>query len=225
MSYPTAVFFNQVAEEGFYPEVNPARRQLGINLAGDMLDTRFNGTDGQALDFAGFMDLFVGLITEVMEANDDLDVVLYPHIFRDYPAISAFLDKMPDKLTRERIRVAPYVQGEAGRVAIFGSYGQCDLVIGNRFHTNVCCIGMGVPTIGLMNYPKIGLLYEELGMPERCVDIRRVNFVGELRDLLNDGLKNGPSITESYESLCRTLSEQLDRFHGDIHQWLVRKFR
>ena len=41
-----------------------------------------------------------------------------------------------------------------------------------RFHANVCPIGLGTPTIGLVNYPQVKLLYEELNLENRFVDVR-----------------------------------------------------
>ena len=64
----------------------------------------------------------------------------------------------------------------AGLASFLQSYRGFDLVLGMRFHANVCPIGMGVPTRGLLSYPQLDYLYDELGMKDRLIDVRKSGF-------------------------------------------------
>lgn len=222
---PDGGFFNQVNSVPCF-EIPSGKTVIGINVAGDMIDSRFNQSNSfyksnraRSIGYDEFMQSFVEAIRQLMERDEDIHVVLYAHIFRDFPPIFDFLNTMPDKLTRERISVAPYVQGEAGRLAIFSSYQQCSLIIGNRFHTNVCGIGMRIPTIGLLNYPKIGYLYKELDLLERVVDVTQEGFDHKLLELIESTLASKESIVEQYESKNLQLEEQLNVFQRKMKEW------
>ena len=54
-------------------------------------------------------------------------------------------------------------------------YKDAKLVLANRFHANVCSIGMQIPTVGLVNYRQIKKLYEEL-KSKNYVDISQQDF-------------------------------------------------
>ena len=50
------------------------------------------------------------------------------------------------------------------------------MALSMRFHANVCPIGMHIPTLGLMNYPQIRNLYDEIDQSQRSIDVRRPGF-------------------------------------------------
>ena len=79
---------------------------------------------------------------------------------------------MPDKIRRENVAVAPYLVGEKGSDYIFNIYKQCDLVLGMRFHANVCSFASKTNVIGLVNYRQIEMLYNELDLENDMVDVR-----------------------------------------------------
>ena len=83
-----------------------------------------------------------------------------------------------------------------------------DLVLGMRFHANVCPIGIGTPTIGLVNYPPSKLLYEELNLENRFVDVRQKGFKEKIIENTKIDLANDASIKIKYKKIKEDLNIQ-----------------
>ena len=99
---------------------------------------------------------------------------------------------------------------------IFDLYRKCDVVLGMRFHANVCPIGLGVPTIGLVTHPQVENLYREVGMPERAVRADADDLAGRLREMIEDAFVNRRNITARYNALRARLEKEMIRFHCKI---------
>jgi len=174
----TAAHIPTMPDGGFF--ANPAgcsrldgeSGRIGINIAGDMLERRFN----RGLDTEGFLRELADACLALMDAQPGLSIDFMPHIWRDIACIAQLLPMIPDPYLRRRIAVGRLEPGETGLEGFLRRYGGFDLVMGMRFHANVCPIGMGVPCRGLLNYPQVEHLYGELGMSNRLIDVRNVNF-------------------------------------------------
>lgn len=220
---PDGGFFTEV-NDYFHPQLRPGRRYLGINLAGDMLELRFK-RDGNRdrqnhIDYETFLKLFAKLVQQHLDEAPDLAVVLVPHIFRDLAIIYDFLNQVDDSYRRQRITVAPYLNGEGSQEYIFDLYRKCTLIMGMRFHTSVCGLGLNVPTIGLVAYPKIADLYRELNIPKRAVPVNEKGFEQNLDLLLRDTLKNTAEIKKEYSLIKSQLLAEANKFHGIVDEWL-----
>jgi polysaccharide pyruvyl transferase WcaK-like protein len=218
---PDGGFFTKVEEQS-HPELSSQGKTLVINLAGDMLDKRFPCAEEGFISFDDFLEQFAAYIESLLRMREDLSIVLAPHIHRDLQILAALLEKMDDRLCRTRITVAPFLTGPASQSYIFDLYRRADLVMGNRFHANVCSIGLGVPSIGLANYPKIAAMYEELAMPERAVTINRTGFVEQLDALVWESLNNPFTVKTRYAQINSQLTFEIDMFQTYMRHWLER---
>jgi polysaccharide pyruvyl transferase WcaK-like protein len=97
---------------------------------------------------------------------------------------------IPDPYLRRRVAVGRLDPSEKGLANFLQSYRSFDLVLGMRFHANVCPIGMGVPSRGLLNYPQIGHLYDELELQDRLIDVREPGFSKYLVEAVLTDLSN-----------------------------------
>jgi len=145
---------------------------IGINIAGDMLERRFD----RALSPEGFLRELGDACRELMDARPELRIDLIPHIWRDCALIAQLLPMIPDPYLRRRVAVGRLEPGEAGLAGFLQTYRGFDLVLGMRFHASVCPIGMGVPARGLLNYPQVERLYEDIDMQDRLVDVREAGY-------------------------------------------------
>ncbi|MCB9610252.1 MAG: polysaccharide pyruvyl transferase family protein [Polyangiaceae bacterium] len=200
------------------PEILPETRTVGVNIAGDMLDQRFPG--GRRLDYDAFIPAFAKVCSDLLDEYDDIQLVFFPHIYRDLRVTHDVLAALPDWHVRRRASVAPYLHGDRGADRVFAIYRDCAVVMGNRFHANVCPIGLNVPTVGLLNYPQVGHLYRELGLEDRLVDIREPRFSSSLPTLVGDALLHRERVVERYQQVNRVLHDQLVAFHSTVGQWL-----
>ncbi|WP_186392281.1 MULTISPECIES: polysaccharide pyruvyl transferase family protein [unclassified Pannonibacter] len=145
---------------------------IGINIAGDMLERRFE----EKAAAERFLPALARSVENILEGHSGLRIVLFPHIWRDVQLISGLLPHIKDPYLRRRIRIAALDPTAAGLPEFLQEYSRCQLILGMRFHANVCPIGMGVPAVGLYNYPQIELLYGELGLADRIIDVRKEGF-------------------------------------------------
>ena len=173
-----ATLIRVMPDGGFFADSASCRppqsdsRRIGINIAGDMLERRFD----RGLSTEGFLRELADACRELMDSKPDLYIDLMPHIWRDSALIAQFLPMIPDPYLRRRVAVGRLEPSEAGLAGFLQSYRGFDLVLGMRFHANVCPIGMGVPARGLLNYPQVERLYEEIDMQDRLVDVREAGF-------------------------------------------------
>jgi hypothetical protein len=191
---------------------------VGINLACDMEEIRFGklgGTDGY-MEFCKEMSKSIDAIL----SDGDVAAVIFPHIYSDLRIITDVVYGLSDRLRRTKIAVAPYSVGPNGANRIFGGYAQCDLVLGMRFHANVCPIGMGKPTIGLNSYPQIKYLYEELEYPDGCIDVSRAGFVGPLTSRVKEVIQSPTLLTSEIDAIAAKVRRKRQLFEPILSEWL-----
>lgn len=212
---PDGGFFASSQSTGTDADITHARR-IGVNIAGDMLDHRFN----VAGSHHGFLVGLAKTFSVLMDTHEDLDIELAPHIWRDVVLISELLPLIQDHYLRRRISIAPLTPVNSGLNDFLQRYARYDLVLGMRFHANVCPIGMGVPTIGLLNYPQVALLYKELGMEDRLLDVRLPDFAPALQDFALKDIDNLFQIRTRYRTVVDQIHRQGSEVMKDFNAWL-----
>tara|TARA_B110001450_G_scaffold218812_1_gene213477 strand:- start:23614 stop:24762 length:1149 start_codon:yes stop_codon:yes gene_type:complete len=217
-SVPDAGFFVDFEEIGAR-YLRPSTKRVGINLATDMADIRFgkfggkDGCDNFCDEFAKMLDLI---------ADEDLNIhyIFFPHIYGDLEIIANVISRLGDRLRRTRVTVAPYLSGNEGSKHIFGLYRQCQLVLGMRFHSSVCAMGMGVPVIGLCNFPQIEYLYEELNYTSGCVSVRGHGFSEELIRKILETISYDNQSSEC-DRITTDVLKSRDFFEPVLSTWLI----
>lgn len=198
----------------FSPNKQPT---IGINIAGDMLSRRF-GADPEAIE--KFFSEFVKFIDLVAAAYPELRFRFFPHIFRDVHPIAEILERLSDPVRRRRVEVAPLLVGRDSVLPFLQQYAECSLVLGNRFHANVCPVGLGVPTLGLVNYPQVQFLYEELDITDRWVDVRAAQVGESLYQQVSASLSDLPELGELYRRISRSIFQAGDQAYATLSNWL-----
>lgn len=216
---PDGGHFTEVPD-AVHPEIENGAINIGMNLAGDMLDVRFPMDKEDSIEADRFLTDLGQMFNDLFDQNDNIRLVLYPHIYKDLEIISKFTYKMNDKQVRKKVTCAPYLTGFPGQDYIFDSYKKCDLMMGNRFHTNVCAMGLNVPSIGFINYRQIQDFYEEINLLERTVEVNREGFRQELEKKIDYTLSHSDEIKNMYAQTVIGLREQLDSFHAYLNDWL-----
>lgn len=207
---PDGGFFLQIEEKGT-EVLNLKSRYIAINIAKDMSDLRFLKMDN-GIDYETFIFKFYSLVDKFLINNNEIDIVFVPHIYSDLEAIYDVLSKLKDKHKRNRVSVAPLLHGDGSEQIIFNIYKNAELALGMRFHTNVCSIGLNTPTIGLVSYPKLYDLYEELGLLDRLVHVNMGGFPNKLYEMIIDSLKNKKQIEKRYQKLQTSLELDISCF-------------
>ena len=152
---------------------------VAINVAGDMPEIRFSELDGKTEIFS---EKFARFLEETSQIYKNIKFIFIPHIYKDLEIISEILFYLSDRLRRNNCEVFKYGPSESMYREIINAYNNCDIVLANRFHANVCPIGIGKKTIALANYVKIFDLYESIGSSYPIVNINSKKFNIELRD-------------------------------------------
>lgn len=121
------------------------------------------------------------------------DIIFALHIYKDIQEILVLLSDIDDFYIRSRIKIAPYIQGYTGANYIFNLYFQSSLNLGMRFHSNVCSINFGVPTIGLAALDRVVNMYESLGITENLFVKIKTDFGDHLINNYKKQIK-GPRV-------------------------------
>lgn len=214
---PDGGFFADSAE---YQPIDCAGKRIGINIAGDMLERRFS----RDLNAEGFLRELGAACCTLMDLNSELSIDLIPHIWRDNVMIAQLLSLIPDPYLRSRIAVGRLEPNEAGLPAFLQNYRSLDLVLGMRFHANVCPIGMGTPVRGLLNYPQVEKLFEEIGMSDRLVDVRNPGFGQQIIDGVLADFSSLPAQRQRCLESVIELRQKTSTVLAGVDVWLNQNF-
>jgi polysaccharide pyruvyl transferase WcaK-like protein len=211
-------YFSRIPDAGFFfkpsllkhAELDQKKQNILFQLAGDMLETRFSQEPGSL----SYSDYLMEMALTINDLGQENHIIFCAHIFSDLKPVSDLLQLVDDKVRRENVSVAPYLQGTTGARHIFSLYSQTNLNIATRFHANVCSLAAGQATIGLVNYRQIKDLYSEI-KSDNYVDIRKVGFSNHLTSLSRELLaENGPPA-------CDIDTDSYDKFINEIAALIV----
>jgi len=191
--------------------------QIGINIAGDMLERRFNC----GISTKGFLEELAEACCVLMDERPMLSIYLMPHIWRDCALIAELLSLIPDPYLRRQVSVGRLEPTENGLSDFLHCYHGFDLVLGMRFHANVCPLGMGVPVRGLFNYPQVKHLYQELDLQNRLIDVREAGFGKNLIDGVLSDLADLPEQRRIISQCVGRLHEQAQSTLSVLNDWLT----
>ena len=135
------------------------------------------------------------------------DIVFAPHIFSDYKAIESLAKGFKDYHLRSRVMISPYMQGDRGCDHIFSAYKNSELVLGTRFHTNVCSVAMRKKSIGIAALDRVVNMYQSIGFGNRVVSID-----APFADSLIEKIADLASIRTESESLHYKMAETLKTY-------------
>ena len=200
----------------YHPELAGNDVTIGINLVADMQQMRFPGGK-EYHNYETFVEEFAAFTDYILNNQSNYSIIFIPHIYSDLKSIYDVISRMNVANKRNRVSIAPYVHGMGQEKYIFDLYGSLDIAIGLRFHSNVCPIGLGTPTIGLNNgHPKVRDLYISIGLDNRCISVHKRGFHSELSSLVNDSIDHGQSISKKYNLVTASMRSEISRFHQKI---------
>ncbi|WP_240841630.1 polysaccharide pyruvyl transferase family protein [Acidaminobacter sp. JC074] len=190
---------------------------IGINIVTDMKELRFPNTNWT---YDQFIKEFAKIMNNFLIENPKNNLVLFPHIYSDLEAINDFLKHIDDKFRRTRISVAPYLSGPGSEEYIFGLYKKCDLILGMRFHSNVCSIGQAIPSIGLNSYEKVENLYTTLSLENRLIKVNDPLEIVELSRFINQSIENSEEIASLYKKRTTRFESDHRDYYTSLQSWL-----
>lgn len=219
---PDGGFFTNVVNLNHF-EIEGEMTNILINVAGDMPEVRFPGIDGK-ITYETFTQEFAKVIEKLsIESKTSLNFIFVPHIFRDIKTSYDIINNINDKVRRVNVKVAPYLNGDNGHDYIFSLYNQVDLVLGMRFHSNVCSYALKKNLIGLVNYIQISNLYKAINSHE-YVEVNKEGFAEVLIDKILEHL-NGKEIFEnSSNQVKEDLFEEARVEYVKLNNWLKINF-
>lgn len=204
----------QVFDNAFFYQNKKAYRfpiegkYVAINLAPDQIDSYLSMDNGFRREF--FRQELKLIVNNIIN-NLKLNVVFIPHIYNDLSEVSALLKDIDDYSIREKITVAPCIQGFPGARFMFNIYDGSEAVIANRFHANVVAASLKKNVIGLSARPHISALHDSL-KSDQAIDLR-----GSFAQKTNEFLSRGDRIPVSQSLMQRQkekTASQITQFFG-----------
>ncbi|MBM7573190.1 polysaccharide pyruvyl transferase family protein [Aquibacillus albus] len=215
---PDGAFFLETKKFDF-PELNNSLKSIGINIVSDMKDIRFNKELKDGIEYNDFINSISEELNTFLKINSDYQIILFPHIYSDLNAINNLLEQIDDRYRRTRIVIAPCLTGSGSEEYIFGLYKECELILGMRFHSNVCSIAQNIPTIALSSYKKIIDLYKELNLSDRVIEINKKGFQKELSEQVKYTIINKEDIKLRYKMINENVKNESTDFYKKIKEW------
>ncbi|WP_313345194.1 polysaccharide pyruvyl transferase family protein [Sedimentibacter sp.] len=219
---PDGAFFMESKKYDF-PETKNNYKFIGINVAADMKDIRFNSEVKDCISYENFINGFAIELNELLKKHENYQMLLFPHIYSDLGAIYDLLEKIEDKYRRTRFVVSPCLTGKGSEEYIFGLYKECDFIMGMRFHSNVCAIAQNIPTIGLCSYKKILDLYREVNLSDRVVEVNKFGFENFLREKIDSTIINLDNIRNDYKRVNSNVFKESVEFYDAVKNWYKNK--
>lgn len=200
-----AGFFADIPEPSEYYK---SKKYIAINLAYDMQDVRF-----EDISYEEFLKTFKKFIDKFLKENIDYEIIFIPHIFRDMTVITDLLNLLDDETRRKKVSVGPLLHGKDSFKDVMSIYKGAQVVLANRFHSNVCSIAVDVPVISLINYRQI----EEL-----CMEINNLNCINISKPMFEQSLLNlSNTLIKSKKTMQMNLiKKEYISFINDIISWL-----
>lgn len=192
--------------------VKSKSKLIGINLAGDMIDRRFENLNNFIKSFVNFIKFIVYI--------ENKNILFLPHIIKDYEIIFMILNKLPEDIKRKNILIGPYENGYSGMKNIFGLYKNCEIILANRFHSNLASIGLGKRTIGLFNYPQIKNLYKELCLDNYLIDLNDENLYENLKKFYLELSSNPSKHTKIFKDVTKKTCYLHNKGMEHLHNWI-----
>ena len=218
---PDGAFSLKLDNNKKYNEIDSTKVNIGINIAGDMLERRFQ--DKNIYD--NFIIRFSKMLNKILEEKSQINIIFLPHMYADLNIISKIINRLDDKLRRFRICVAPLLNGTLnGGEYIFGLYKQCDLILGMRFHSNVCAIAQNIPNIGIVTYHKHKYLFEEINLSDRYIEINeeilKEEFWQGFKSKMLNSIISKNDIIERYKNVNKNLQENTKEYFEVCKKWI-----
>lgn len=219
---PDGGFFTYVSNLEHY-EIEFGMTNIIINVAGDMPEIRFPDVNGK-LTYDRFTEEFAGIIDELNdEYRNNINFIFVPHIFRDLKISYDIINNVTDIVRRRNIKVAPYLIGDKGHEYIFSLYNQSDLVLGMRFHSNVCSYALKKNVIGLVNYVQLSNLYKDINSNE-YVEVNKNGFKKLLIEKIRLHLNEKDKFENSASMVKEKLYKEAEIVYYDLNKWLKVNF-
>jgi hypothetical protein len=208
----------EVLDHGFFydsarrPDILPDGDYVAVNITSDQI--RMNSTLRGELDSDRYYSELAVVCRHVTQELG-LHIVFVPHIHSDLGAISELVGRLDDFTIREKVTVAPCIQGDDGANWLFGVYKHSRLVLATRLHANICSLAMGRPTLGLVAIDRVKHIYDGLGRPDDCVVLDGVFSRALCRKVDSVLLEDAHPLVE-LESKKRFSLELYRRWFGEL---------
>lgn len=202
--------FTEILDHGFFYESNNIRERMldkkyvAINITEDQIDMlKAKNIELDIENYYNQLKIIVNFIVNRLK----LHIIFVPHIYSDLKAITKLLDFLNDDLIRNNITVAQCMQGFLGADYLFSVYQNSEIVIGTRFHANVCSLALGKPTIGLVALDRIAYLYSFFGIGNNAIKLEKdfskkvIGSFQNLKVLSKDILNEKKQKTKSFYEL------------------------
>jgi polysaccharide pyruvyl transferase WcaK-like protein len=211
-------YMEEILDNGYFYEpveftiFNDNRRYAAVNITNDQLTMKSNFRGN--IDTTSYYEELSKSLTYLI-TQENLDVVLVPHIYSDLKAISDLLVNMDDFLIRQHVTIAPCIQYDEGANLLFSIYKKSNLVLGMRYHANVCNMAMVKPIVGLAALDRVQYAYDSLGLKDRYVTVAG-SFSDELVNKISKTIHETEESVNKYRESIDLAKKRTLKIYGQM---------
>ncbi len=142
----------------------------------------------------------------------DLNLILCPHYFDDYTAMSEFLPFFSRGVGSVRILHQVMVSRGLLRVPLtpyfYDLYAKADLALSMRIHSMSPAIGLGTPVVPLVSQARMSDFLAKAGLSDLGVDIFGNSVADQVYKLASAALTNGAALTQKLQAATAAMRAQ-----------------
>lgn len=129
-----------------------------MNLAKDMEMVRYTGT----LDYSGFVKGISRVLSEVY-SQTEFELLFFSQIPTDIEIGNEVFKSLPDSIIRDNGSLVYPNRGNHSQIDFLEFFNDANLVLAQRFHSNILALASNSDLIGISNHAKVIGLHQEVG--------------------------------------------------------------
>ena len=198
---------------------------VGLNISGLLYNGKYQTESSFGIK-CDYQKLIHNLIISFMEHNDQIMVVLVPHVYAN--AGIRHFESDPDACHHaQKQLIVNYpdrifvVEDTLDHKQIKYLIGQTDFFLGSRMHSCIAAISQFIPTIGIAYSKKFQGVFESVGIGDYVVDLRtedEPHILAQVIDAFNKRQETAENLRVTVPKIQDKIFGLFDDIEGVLHK-------
>ena len=209
-------------EDALYRFGGPWRERVWRAAAPWVSERRLLGLWSRLPEWRARKRRFLRQLAQAFErlARDwEVNVILCPHYFDDYPMLQEFASWVSPRLAYQRM-VSTGVNRVPHAPAFYDLYAHADAVVSMRIHSMSPAIGLGTPCVALASQARMTEFLKDAELEEFGVDIADANLSDKLHGLLVRCLQERAMVQGRFRAARERMRQRSRACHQRIAELL-----
>jgi polysaccharide pyruvyl transferase WcaK-like protein len=203
-----------VAQDNFHPELTQNKKNIILSLNNEDEKYRFGSQSRKRI----VLQRIANALAEI-EKSYPINIIMVPHYFDDFKAISEFIPLCPLKFPHQNIISAGMTRVQ-NTSYFYDLYKKADLALSMRIHSMSPAVGLGTPMLALTSQTRMTYFLKDAGISEYGVDIFNTRLENILTEKIKEILENPSRIRSKFERSKTEMRERIRGFNHNIRTFI-----